>query len=233
MGLRWRASALAPLQFLYTFPILWVVRQQSQGFSFRFKDLKTLRYHFTLASGNGWNNQIVFTRFFQVLCDKLCWTEFIKYAILLEWGLWIPFCSFLNVLLAFQVMYEIMKGWCLLKMLGNGTLYCKFTRRRCLFENPFFFLVRKDSGNIDSIHPILEEGIDLFASGAVCVGKMCRTDLVCLIGFRVRIERAPISTEQRKPSLSRNKSNPRRPALSGLRLLQSFLERIIRLTQPR
>ena len=127
---------------------------------------------------------------------------------------------------------------CFVYVREPGTLYRKFTRRSCLFENlsrqTRFFLVKNDSGSIDSIHSILEGGIDLFASGApVCVGKMRRTDLGRLIEFSVRIERAQISTEPRNPSLSKNESNPRWPALSGLRLLQSFLERITRFTQSR
>ena len=109
-----------------------------------------------------------------------------------------------------------------------GTLYRKFTTHSCLFENlscqTHFFLIKNDSVSIDSIHSILEGGIDLFASGApVCVGKMRRTDLGRLIEFSVRIETAQISTEPRNPSLFRNESNPRWPALSGLRLLQSFV----------
>ena len=127
---------------------------------------------------------------------------------------------------------------CFVHVREPGTLYRKFTRHSCLFKNlscqTRFFLVKNDSGSINSIHSISEGGIDLFASGApVCMGKMRRTDLGRLIEFSVRIERAQISTEPRNASLSRNESNPRWPALFGLRLLQSFLERITRFTQSR
>ena len=63
---------------------------------------------------------------------------------------------------------------------------------------------------MDLIFPHSDEGLDLYALGApVSVGKMCRTDLVHLTGFRDRIERAPISKKPRKPLPPRNESNPR------------------------
>ena len=89
---------------------------------------------------------------------------------------------------------------CFVYVWEPGTLYRKFTRHSYLFENlscqTRFFLVKNDSGSIDSIHSILEGVIDLFASGApACVGKMCRTDLGRLIVLESNEHKSRLSQE--------------------------------------